>query len=278
MCTSWIVTIKGALYSFVDGNNEQLGHGSESEHSPRKVHGLRHVRISAAAAGDYRSLVHIEDGAVFSGGGDNGCGQLGRRLSEGSAPLFQRVALLSGIHIYYIASAGDASYAVAAAAAGELFTWDNGWVGYLGQVDTACQLALRIEALQGERVSAGNSHTIAVASDCGVSGWGWRQAEEVGLLTTLAVPRPRLCMMDSCASCRLAFSHLHLPCGVQPVRARARRRISGGLRSARSDVNAEKRQRTAMRQAVLICLSARVRRTWRTVCVFVGNGAVCLAG
>ena len=64
---SFVVTEGCALYSFGDGANWQLGHGSDNEeHSPKMVDALCHVRIAAAAAGSDYSLALAEDGTVFS--------------------------------------------------------------------------------------------------------------------------------------------------------------------------------------------------------------------
>jgi alpha-tubulin suppressor-like RCC1 family protein len=194
---SLVVIEKGALYSFGDSSDGQLGHGSvDDERSPRMVDALRHMRITAAAAGCDHALALTEDGMVFSWGG-NGKGQLGLGRNGNayiptlSAPLPQRIEALIGTTVSFVVAGDAASCAVASS--GELFTWGHGRYGQLGHGDAALvgthanasnQMApRRVEALQGESVvavSVGAGHFIAVARSGSVFGWG--DAGSLGLL------------------------------------------------------------------------------------------------
>ena len=171
---SLVVAEKGALYSFGHGARRQLGHGCvDEERCSKIVDALRHVRITAAAAGSHHSLALAENGIVFSWGSNNyghlGVGQIGE-----DAPLPQRVEALSGLKVCSVAAASATSCALTSA--GKLFPWGNGWSGKIGRGDLATQHApRRVDALQGEwvvAVSAGVAHTIAVTRGGGMFGWG----------------------------------------------------------------------------------------------------------
>lgn len=177
-----VVTEDGELYSF--GSPPGCGHGPRrGAFRPKMVCALHHVRIVAAAAGWGHSLALAEDGTVFSWG-KNRDGQLGlsrRDEAHEYMALPQTVVTWSELKVCAIAASNDTSFAVTAA--GELYSWGNGYQGKLGHGDTDDQLTpKRVDALRDERmvvVSSGLRHTIAVSRDGGVFGWG--EAAGLGL-------------------------------------------------------------------------------------------------
>ena len=94
-CHALAVTTGGALFSWGEGDNGQLGHGStEINDVPRLVRALEHVPIASAAAGDRSSLALARSGEMWSwgtglalghGGNDESL-QLLPRLVEGLPP------------------------------------------------------------------------------------------------------------------------------------------------------------------------------------------------
>lgn len=84
---SMLMTADGEVYSFGNGNNRQLGHGSPmtDELVPRLIEGpLVDKAVVGVTAGAYHSLLWTTDGEAFSFGSE-GDGRLGHE-SEGNEP------------------------------------------------------------------------------------------------------------------------------------------------------------------------------------------------
>ena len=143
-----------------------------------------------------------------------------------------------------------------------LSTYGNGWVGCLGHGDAACQLAsLRVAALQGEWVSAGNSHTIAVTIDGGVFGWGWGEAEALGLpdnadgSETKIVHDGLMCMLSP-------RSHLHLSCVRSPLeQERGGQWAEGGARRVQMRTRRKGIGPPRVGRCLYVCRVGYARRT-----------------
>ena len=180
---SLVVTEEGTVYSFGEGSEGQLGHGTFDDRcDPAIVKALRRLRIVATAAGACHSIALTVDGMVFSWGANESAQLgLGKRvfyLNQGlprKASLPKKVkGVLSKHKACAVVAGNDTSCALTIA--GELFTWGDGYRGRLGHGDEADQLApKRVEAFRDEwvvAVTCGNGHAVVAVRDGSVFGWG----------------------------------------------------------------------------------------------------------
>eukprot|EP00747_Dinoflagellata_sp_TGD_P215221 gnl/TRDRNA2_/TRDRNA2_87937_c0_seq2.p1 gnl/TRDRNA2_/TRDRNA2_87937_c0~~gnl/TRDRNA2_/TRDRNA2_87937_c0_seq2.p1 ORF type:complete len:359 (-),score=23.74 gnl/TRDRNA2_/TRDRNA2_87937_c0_seq2:53-1129(-) len=114
------LSVAGVVYSWGDGDEGKLGHGTEqSLFSPTVIQSLKTVRICGIEAGADHSMALAEDGAVYSWG----CGRLGR-LGHGDQlrQLYPRtVSALQSIRISYIAA--GSMHSLALSSDGSVYIW-----------------------------------------------------------------------------------------------------------------------------------------------------------
>jgi alpha-tubulin suppressor-like RCC1 family protein len=188
---SLAVTSRGTVYSFGLGHTGQLGHGDENfqmityQLTPKLIASLQGVKIVAAAAGFFNSLLIADDGRVFSfGSGGNGSSprllvedrcrvctdrvrQLAGKLGHGDQAnqLVPKQVAALGFHKVTRVSAGPC-HTLALTAQGRVFSFGNGQNGRLGHGDEQYAFAPRmVQALQHERIidiSAGECHSLAL--------------------------------------------------------------------------------------------------------------------
>jgi alpha-tubulin suppressor-like RCC1 family protein len=142
---------------------------------PKRVEGLRGVRVSSIAVGRYHALALAEDGLVYAWG-ENAYGvTLGNPHVQWEL-LPTPVEALHGVFVGGIAAAGLRSYAVTDTC--EVWAWgrdrgDNPPLGHGAEME--CPLPKVIESLRGVKVDAvatGGIHTLALADDGSVHAWG----------------------------------------------------------------------------------------------------------
>jgi len=174
------VTDAGAVFSFGDGMNGVLGHGSVvSEVLPRRIKALAETgrRFVAVAAGNYHSLALTEGGEVYW------CGYE-RAIGHGHVEHTpQRVAALAGERVELVYAQGISSCAVTEQ--GELFTWGASQFGQLGHGHGLLSVQptpKRVESLSHVKVAAValGSHRTLVADVDGVV-WGLGERSALGL-------------------------------------------------------------------------------------------------
>ena len=115
---SLVLTDKGAVLSFGNGDDGQLGHGDEPldkrfQYKPRVIEALRGVRVLAVAAGGTHSLVLTDGGTVLSFG--YGCyGELGHGDGPLDKPLYapRVIEALCDVRVVAIAAGGGHSMAL----------------------------------------------------------------------------------------------------------------------------------------------------------------------
>ena len=124
---SLALTADGAVWSWGNGQEGQLGHGDEyTQLLPKKVEALAGQRVVAVSAHDH-SLALTADGAVWSWGfGEDG--SLGHGEDEEQL-LPKQVEALAGQHAIAVSAGYRHSIATTA---GAVFTWGKGERGCLG--------------------------------------------------------------------------------------------------------------------------------------------------
>ena len=126
---SLAITADGAVWSWGDGGEGELGHGDEQRQPlPKKIEALAGQRVVAVSAGGEYSLAITADGSVwscgFGGGGKLGHGDVQNQL------LPKKIEALAGQHV--VAVAAGWQHSLALAADGAVFTWGRGERGCLG--------------------------------------------------------------------------------------------------------------------------------------------------
>jgi alpha-tubulin suppressor-like RCC1 family protein len=173
------VTDAGVVFSFGDGGDGVLGHGSlEAEVLPRRIEALAQTgrRFVAVAAGDRHSLALTEGGDLY-GWGDGRTN--GHGCDERTA---RQVAAFVGQRVKLVCTGAVSSRAVTDQ--GELFTWGSGVRGKLGHGDEeGQQTPKRVEGLRGVKVVATalcETHTLVADEDGVVWAFGVRSALGLG--------------------------------------------------------------------------------------------------
>jgi len=166
------ITADGAVWSWGGGGDGRLGHGDQQRRLlPKKVEALASRRVVAVSAGDLHSLALTADGAVWSWG--EGIGRLGHGDQQRQL-LPKKVEAIAGRRVVAV-SAGMA-HSLAVTTDGAVWSWGAGSFGMLGHGDQRTQLLpKKVEAFAGQRVvavSAGSTHSLAIAADGAVVAWG----------------------------------------------------------------------------------------------------------
>ena len=178
---SLALTAGGAVWSWGSGHCGQLGHGDELEQlQPTKIEAFTGWRVVAVSTGRDHNLALTADGAVWSWGyGHEGRlghgGQQNQLLPWQNQLLPKKIEALAGQRVLAVSAGEDHSLAITAD--GSVWSWGRGDLGRLGHGDGQNQpLPKKIEAFAGRRVvavSAGYSHSLAVAADGAVWSWGY---------------------------------------------------------------------------------------------------------
>ena len=176
-----VVTECGALATFGANDHGQLGHGPDAAVDLRRPKLVKSAgEVSAVACGDAHCLI-LDLGAAVASCGQGRYGALGLGHSE-SASTPTLVRALSAAPICMVA-AGE-RHSVALTFGGAVLAWGWGKSGALGLAaptsidavggDPVALLPRPIPALRTGivQIAAGGSHTVALADDGGLFGWG----------------------------------------------------------------------------------------------------------
>ncbi len=142
--------------------------------------------ITKISSGDYHSLALASDGTVWAWG-YNLFGQLGNNTTTGSpGPVPQQVQIPSGRTISQIAA--GRSHSLALASDGTAWAWGNNNYGQLGNnTTTNSSVPVQAQVPAGRTITqldAGDSHSLALASDGTVWAWGYNLYGQLGNNTT----------------------------------------------------------------------------------------------
>ncbi len=172
----------GTVYTWGNNNSGQLGNGTnQPSRVPIKVYhdaALSGKTITAISAGAAHSIALASDGTVYTWG-NNFYGQLGNgNWTDSYTPTAVATSgVLSGKIITAISVGG--SHSIALASDGTVYSWGYNASGQLGNgsnIDSNIPVAVTTSGvLSGKTItaiSAGESHSIALASDGTVYSWG----------------------------------------------------------------------------------------------------------
>jgi len=126
---SFALTADGAVWSWGDGGEGQLGHGDEqSQQLPKKIEAFAGQRVVAVTAGRWHSLALTAGGSVWSWG-DRCYGRLGHGDWRDQL-LPKKVEAFAGRRVVAVEAGGR--HSIARTADGAVFTWGRGNYGCLG--------------------------------------------------------------------------------------------------------------------------------------------------
>jgi alpha-tubulin suppressor-like RCC1 family protein len=180
----------GKVYTWGDNSYRQLGNETNtSSNVPVAVDTsgvLSGKTITQVAAGGYHSIALASDGTVYTWG-YNGDGELGNGTNTSSnVPVaVDTSGILSGKTITQVAA--GYYYSIALASDGTVYTWGYNYYGQLGNGNTTSSnvpvAVFTSGSLSGKtitQVAAGESHSIALASDGTVYTWGRNTHGQLG--------------------------------------------------------------------------------------------------
>lgn len=165
------------------GEDGQLGHGdAEDRLSPTQLSALDgHEIVSVTCGADHTTAYSESRMEVYSWG----WGDFGRLGHGNSSDLFTPLPIkaLHSLRIKQIAC-GD-SHCLAVTVEGEVQSWGRNQNGQLGLGTTEDSLVpQKLQAFEGvliKMVAAGAEHSVAVAEDGELYGWGWGRYGNLGL-------------------------------------------------------------------------------------------------
>jgi alpha-tubulin suppressor-like RCC1 family protein len=171
----------GQAYSWGQGPYGQLGDGdTQSRIAPVAVQMPAGVTFTDVDAGSYHALAVGSDGLVY-GWGYNGHGRVGDGTTvQRTAPV--QVATPAGV-TFTTVEAGN-TYSLALASDGSIYAWGMNYAGTLGdgsQTDRATPALVQMPAgVTFTQISAGNAHSLALASTGEVYAWGLNYGGPIG--------------------------------------------------------------------------------------------------
>ncbi|CAN1787591.1 Ultraviolet-B receptor UVR8 [Linum perenne] len=204
------VTMDGEVQSWGRNQNGQLGLGTiEDSLVPQKIQAFQGIPIKMVAAGAEHTAAVTEDGELYGWGwgryGNLGLGDRNDRL----VPQKVSLANLDGEKMVIVACGWR--HTISVSSSGGLYSYGWSKYGQLGHGDFKDHLTPhKLEALGASfitQISGGWRHSMAVASDGKLYGWGWNKFGQVGVGDNV----------DHCSPVQLKFPHdqkvVQISCG-----------------------------------------------------------------
>ncbi|MHA3684524.1 RCC1 domain-containing protein [Leucobacter sp. HY1908] len=173
----------GTAYAWGNNSDGQLGDGTNTSSSvsvPKPVQMPAGVTFTQVSAGYWHSVAVAADGAAYAWG-YNVAGQLGDGTHTSSNVPVQ-VELPAGVTFKQVSAGG--SHSVAVAVDGAAYAWGSNVFGQLGNAtNTGSNVPVQVEFPAGvtfKQVSAGGSHSAAVAADGTAYAWGSNSSGQLG--------------------------------------------------------------------------------------------------
>uniref|UniRef100_A0A0D9VH12 RCC1-like domain-containing protein n=1 Tax=Leersia perrieri TaxID=77586 RepID=A0A0D9VH12_9ORYZ len=176
------VTNAGHVHSWGRNQNGQLGLGNtEDSLLPQKIQAFEGVRVKMIAAGAEHTAAVTEDGDLYGWGwgryGNLGLGDRNDRLIP------EKVSSLKGEKMVLVACGWR--HTITVCSSGSIYTYGWSKYGQLGHGDFEDHLVPhKLEALKDitiSQISGGWRHTMALAADGKLYGWGWNKFGQVGV-------------------------------------------------------------------------------------------------
>eukprot|EP00802_Teleaulax_amphioxeia_P007464 Tamp_07470.p1 GENE.Tamp_07470~~Tamp_07470.p1 ORF type:complete len:751 (-),score=117.76 Tamp_07470:241-2352(-) len=175
-CHTGVLTGRGKLFTFGQGDDGQLGHGSDKDlYEPCEVGGvLAGEYVSAVSCGAELSACVTDTGALYTWGsgifGQLGLGDTESRLSPSLVS-----GALQGRHMTAVSC--GIFHVLALDRTGTVFSWGDGTGGQLGHGDEkdqmeAQQVAGALGGCRVARISAGSDYSACVTDDGRLFTWG----------------------------------------------------------------------------------------------------------
>ncbi|KAG6721473.1 hypothetical protein I3842_03G113300 [Carya illinoinensis] len=202
------VTMEGEVQSWGRNQNGQLGLGTmEDSLVPQKIQAFQGVSIKMVAAGAEHTAAVTEAGELYGWGwgryGNLGLGDRNDRLVP------EKASAVDGEKMVLVACGWR--HTISVSSLGKLYTYGWSKYGQLGHGDYEDHLVPhKLEALSDtyiSQVSGGWRHSMAVASDGKLYGWGWNKFGQVGVGDNV----------DHCSPVQVKFPHeqrvIQISCG-----------------------------------------------------------------
>ncbi|XP_052141834.1 ultraviolet-B receptor UVR8-like [Oryza glaberrima] len=176
------VTVAGHVHSWGRNQNGQLGLGNtEDSLLPQKIQAFEGVRVKMIAAGAEHTAAVTEDGDLYGWGwgryGNLGLGDRDDRLIP------EKVSSVNGQKMVLVACGWR--HTITVSSSGSIYTYGWSKYGQLGHGDFEDHLVPhKLEALKDttiSQISGGWRHTMALAADGKLYGWGWNKFGQVGV-------------------------------------------------------------------------------------------------
>ncbi|KAF5480549.1 hypothetical protein F2P56_001289 [Juglans regia] len=176
------VTMEGEVQSWGRNQNGQLGLGTtEDSLVPQKIQAFQGVSIKMVAAGAEHTAAVTEAGELYGWGwgryGNLGLGDRNDRLVP------EKASAVDGVKMVMVACGWR--HTISVSSLGKLYTYGWSKYGQLGHGDYEDHLVPhKLEALRDtyiSQVSGGWRHSMALASDGKLYGWGWNKFGQVGV-------------------------------------------------------------------------------------------------
>ncbi|MHA3722318.1 RCC1 domain-containing protein [Leucobacter sp. HY1910] len=173
----------GAAYAWGNNFSGQLGDGTNTSSTvpvPKPVQMPAGVTFTQVSAGYWHSVAVAEGGAAYAWG-NNLSAQLGDGTNT-SSTVPVPVELPAGVTFKQVSAGG--SHSVAVAGDGAAYAWGSSVFGQLGDAtNTGSNVPVQVEFPAGvtfKQVSAGGSHSVAVAGDGTAYAWGSNSSGQLG--------------------------------------------------------------------------------------------------
>ncbi|ONK73282.1 uncharacterized protein A4U43_C04F29310 [Asparagus officinalis] len=202
------ITINGEVHSWGRNQNGQLGLGNtEDSLLPQTIQAFQGIPVKMVAAGAEHTAAVTEDGDLYGWGwgryGNLGLGDRDDRLIP------ERVSANDGQQMASVACGWR--HTITVSSSGNLYTYGWSKYGQLGHGDFEDHLIPhRLEALKDSyisQISGGWRHTMALASDGRLYGWGWNKFGQLGVGDNV----------DHCSPVQVTFPHeekvIQISCG-----------------------------------------------------------------
>ncbi|XP_037077204.1 E3 ubiquitin-protein ligase HERC2-like [Pollicipes pollicipes] len=188
------LTSEGEVYSWGEGDDGKLGHGSKSScERPRLIDALRDKRVATVACGGSHSACVTVDGHLYTWGRGR-YGRLGHGDSEDQTRP-RLVETLVGWKVVDVACGSGDAQTLCITDDDNVWSWGDGDYGKLGRGGSdGCKVPMKIESLSGlgvVRVECGSQFSAALTRSGSVYTWGKGDYHRLGHGSDDHVRRPK---------------------------------------------------------------------------------------